>query len=120
MSNRESIIQNEIHSWKGVDQRSQPTLVPQGYVTNARGCFFGLGENAERLPGKRLAGKLDGPIFMLFSFEDATLIQTLDTLYIVPTIELLELAIINNLHVILDSDGEFVRDSDGETVEDTH
>lgn len=117
MSNRETFIENEIHSWKGVDQRSQPTLVPSGYVTNARGCLFGSGES-ERIPGKQLAGKLSDPIFHLYNFQEITFVQTFDTLYIVPTLELLNFNVENTFGFVLDENGIIVLDEDDESIED--
>lgn len=90
MSNRETPIESSINNWKGVNQRIQPTLIQEGFLTNAIGCFFGLGENAERLPGKRLAGFLDEPIFNIFPFDKIVIVQTMENLYAIPMEDLLE------------------------------
>lgn len=53
-----------------------------------RGLFFGLGDNVERLPGKRAAGLLDGPVYNIFPFGDIALVQTVDALWRVPISEI--------------------------------
>jgi len=78
-----------LQQWRGVDQRTQPTLVSDGFVTWSRGLFFGLGDNAERIPGKTVSLKLTGSVFNLMPFGDKMLVQTLDSVQIIPISELL-------------------------------
>lgn len=89
MSNRETQQNSSVQSWRGVDQRTQPTLVQDGFFTMSRGVFFGLGDNAERLPGKEILAYLDEPIFQLFINGNNLLIQTMENLYSVALSEIL-------------------------------
>ena len=80
MSRRETQIDGELQQWRGVDQRTSPVLVQEGFFVMSRGVFFGLGENAERIPGKVLAALLEDPVFNLVQFGSKVLIQTMDDL----------------------------------------
>ncbi len=73
-----------LNQWKGINQRTQPTLVQDGFFTEGRGVFFGLGDNAERIPGKRLSGQLDRSIFSITPFQGLLFIQGYDTLSLIP------------------------------------
>lgn len=91
MSERESQTSSSLQQWRGVDQRSQPTLVQDGFFMMSRGVFFGFGENAERIPGKALKMLLDDPIFNIVQCGDVTFIQNFDSLQMIPTAELASL-----------------------------
>lgn len=93
MSQRETNIDVSLQQWRGVNQRLQPTLVPDGFFSDARGMYFGFGENAERLPGKVLAGRLVSPVLFLFILQDKVLIQTLDALLMTDVSELMALSL---------------------------
>lgn len=82
MSRRETQIQISLQQWRGVDQRTSPVLVQDGFFVMSRGVFFGLGENAERVPGKVLSQYMVDPVFNIFQFGDKVLIQTIDELWI--------------------------------------
>lgn len=88
MSERETQSEGSLQQWKGVDQRTQPTLVHDGFFSMIRGTFFGLGDNASRIPGKRLVLKLAVPVFNLYVFGDIVLVQGQTTLYMLPVSEL--------------------------------
>lgn len=81
MSQRETQLSISLQQWRGVNQRTSPTLVQDGFFVMSRGVFFGLGENAERIPGKKLSGRLPQAIFQIYQFGDAVLIQTFDKLW---------------------------------------
>lgn len=89
MSNREIQDTSSVQKWRGVDQRTQPTLVQDGFFSMSRGVFFGLGDNAERLPGKTVAANLGLPIFQVFVIGSIALVQTTTDLYTVPLSDLL-------------------------------
>lgn len=82
MSERETQISISLQQWRGVDQRTSPTRVQDGFFVMSRGVFFGLGENAERVPGKRLSGLMDDAVFNLVQFGDRVLVQTMTKLLI--------------------------------------
>lgn len=82
MSERESKVDSVLQQWRGVDQRSQPTLVQSGFFVMARGVYFGLGGNAERIPGKTLSLLSDEPVFNMVQFGNKVLIQGLTELSI--------------------------------------
>lgn len=80
MSERETRVDNVLQQWRGVDQRTQPTLVKDGFFVMTRGVYFGLGGNAERVPGKVLSLLSDEPVFNIVQFGDKILIQGLTEL----------------------------------------
>lgn len=92
-SQRETRIAGSTQRWRGVDQRTQPTLVQEGFFIMARGTYFGLGDNVERLPGKKLSGVLPGPVFQMTVLGDIVILQSFDKLYTVPLSELLTFTI---------------------------
>lgn len=96
MSQRETKQPGSLQQWKGVNQRLQPTLVPDGFFSDARGVFFGFGENAERMPGKSLAGILPKAVLGIFVFNAKALIQTLDALWVTDVTDLTNLALTFN------------------------
>lgn len=89
MSQRESLSAGSLQQWRGVNQRLQPTLVPDGFFSDARGIYFGYGENAERLRGKDLAGRVDEAVLNIFTFNNVVLVQTLTKLRIISIADLL-------------------------------
>lgn len=89
MSNRETQIGSSIQQWRGVDQRTSPTLVQDGFFVFSRGVYFGLGDNAERVPGKTLSVKLSGPILQIFQFGSNTIIQSYGQIDFVDTASLI-------------------------------
>jgi len=90
MARRETNLRSDLQQWRGVDQRTQPTLVKSGFFVMARGVFFGLGNNAERLPGKTLTLKSASPIFSITVFGELAFVQTLDNLYSIPLAEIFD------------------------------
>lgn len=88
MSQRETVGPKSLQQWRGVNQRLQPTLVPDGFFSNASGVYFGYGDNAERLPGKTLTARINEPVLVIFTFNNLVLIQTLNTVRMVPLSEL--------------------------------
>lgn len=88
MSERETQIEGSLQQWRGVDQRTQPTLVQDGFFVMSRGVFFGLGDNAERVPGKVMSGKLAGPVFNIQQFGNRVLVQGMSELWIADVEEL--------------------------------
>lgn len=94
MSHRETQLDGTLQQWRGVDQRTQPTLVRDGFFVMSRGVFFGLGDNAERVPGKKLAGLQVSPIFHIHQFGDKALVQGMDQVWMVDVAELVELNIV--------------------------
>lgn len=95
-----------LQQWRGVDQRTQATLVKDGFASFSAGLFFGLGDNAERLPGKTLSLVLPSPIFHIQPFGSGALVQTLDILYRVDREDLLP--IISTLNFISNGDANGV------------
>lgn len=87
---RETQLDISLQQWRGVDQHTQPTLVRDGFFVMARGVFFGLGGNAERIPGKRLAGLLESAVFQLHQFGDKVIVQTLDAVQMLTVEELVD------------------------------
>lgn len=94
MSRRETRVDSDLQKWRGIDQRTQPTLLQDGFFTISRGIYFGLGE-AERLPGKSLSYQFDGPVFVIAQFDNMAILQGYNEVFMV---EVNELA---NFHVTL-------------------
>ena len=88
MSQRETQAPDVQESWKGVDQRTQPTLVANSYFVMARGVYFGLEDAAERLPGKALIRKITGALLHVADFGDNVLLQGEDSVSMIPLSEL--------------------------------
>jgi hypothetical protein len=93
MSERETSTGDSIQRWKGVNQRTQPTLVKDDFFTSSRGLYFGP-EGVIRLFGKRLVGKLDGPVFGIFVFGAFAMVQTTTKLWSIPIDEITSFAIL--------------------------
>lgn len=89
MSNRETQLAISLQQWRGVDQRTSPTLVQEGFFVFSRGVYFGLGDNAERVPGKTLSVKLPGPILQIFQFGSNAIIQGYGQIDFVDTVSLI-------------------------------
>lgn len=88
-SQRETQKQGSLQDWKGVDQRTQPTRVADGFFIMSYGTIFGFTDGGvERLPGKKLAVKIASPVVSIMQFGEITFIQQLDKLTIIPTAEL--------------------------------
>jgi hypothetical protein len=83
----ETQVQTSIQHWKGVNQRLQPTLVPDDFFSWSKGVYFGLGDNAQRIFGKVLLNKLDGPIFNIFPWGEFAIVQQQDSLLLITTTE---------------------------------
>ncbi len=99
MAERETQISGVLQQWRGVDQRTQPTLVQDGFFVMTRGVFFGLGDNAQRVPGKRLAGLLPAAIFQIVQFGEIAIVQSMNTVNIVPIAELAAFAVVATEYV---------------------
>lgn len=82
MSERETRVDSVLQQWRGVDQRTQPTLVKDGFFVMARGVYFGLGGNAERIPGKTLSTLMAQPVFNIVQVGQKVIIQGLTTVWI--------------------------------------
>lgn len=78
-----------IQQWKGVNQRLQPTLVPDGFFSIAYGVYFGLGNNAERIGGKVTSGKLTEAVFNIHVLNDIAILQLRSSTVTVPLSDLL-------------------------------
>lgn len=89
MSQRETKLDIELQQWRGVDQRTSPTLVQDGFFVMSRGVFFGLGDNAERIPGKHLVLRANQAVFNLVQFGSQALVQTLGELRMISVNELM-------------------------------
>lgn len=76
---RETIITNRFDRWKGTDQRTSQTLVPNDFFSFAKGIYFGLGDNAQRIFGKVLELKLESSIFGIHQIGGVTILQLRDT-----------------------------------------
>lgn len=88
MSERETVGNVSLQQWRGMDQRTQPTNVQDGFFTSARGVYFGLGDNAERLPGKVLHFLLAQGVFGIYVFQQLALLQTQTKLLAMPLADL--------------------------------
>ncbi len=75
---RETIATNVLNQWKGVNQRLQPTVVPDGFFTFAKGIYFGLGENATRIEGKQASGYIAEPVVQITVIGQLAMLQTLN------------------------------------------
>lgn len=105
MSQRETQVQSSLQKWKGVNQRTQPTLLEDGFFSMSQGIYFGLGDNAERIPGKQLAGYLQGlSIFNIFQFGNISFIQTKTKLFSVPTSDLINFSVPHYIPPILEEE----------------
>lgn len=93
MSRRETQLTVSLQQWRGVDQRTSPTLVQDGFFVMSRGVYFGLGDNAERVPGKALAGKLAKAVLQISQFGNNVLVQGLGELWFTDVKGLLDLDI---------------------------
>lgn len=100
MSQRETHIPSSLQQWRGVNQRQSPVRIPDGFFLNAYGTYFGIGENAERMPGKLLAGVVPSPVLQFFVLGPKVIIQTLNKVYMTDLTELLNLSLIDNLVVV--------------------
>ena len=90
MSQRNTVGQPFVnHGARGVDQRTQPTLVGEMSYSMAKGTYFGFQSNVSRLEGKKLKRTFTQPVVHLATFNNVALIQTLDTLQFIPLNELL-------------------------------
>lgn len=87
MSERETLSGDVIQRWKGVNQRTQPTLVPDDFFTSSRGLYFAT-YGVVRLDGKHLVGRLDGPVFSIFQFGKFAFVQTTTKLWSIPIAEI--------------------------------
>lgn len=83
MSRRETHLGISLQQWRGVDQRTSPLRVQEGFFVMSRGVYFGLGDNAERIPGKTLTGTLDKAVVQAFGFGDVVFIQGLGKLWMI-------------------------------------
>lgn len=103
---RETQQQTSLQQWRGIDQRTQPTLLRDGFFSSSRGLFFGLDGAAERISGKALAFRFVDAIlneveevYSIFQFGDIALVQTISQtqeaakLYFVSIAELYALTI---------------------------
>lgn len=90
MSNRELQVESEISTFRGVDERTVPTLLDSNFFSSSRNVYFGLDGVVSRIEGKLLLRKLDDSIVNLVQFGDKIIIQTLATLQIVTLKELYE------------------------------
>lgn len=88
MSERETILSVSLQQWRGVDQRTSPVRVQEGFFVMSRGVYFGLGDNAERIPGKALSGRLDFAALQIYQFGNQIVIQGLGKLWMVDAISL--------------------------------
>lgn len=93
MSERETLSGDSIQRWKGVNQRTQPTLVEDGFFTGSIGLFFNT-DGVIRLDGKKLAGNIGKPVFSIFQVDKIALLQTTTQLLIIPIEELNGFAIV--------------------------
>lgn len=80
---RETIEATVLEQWKGVNQRLQPTTVPDGFFTMSKGIYFGLGDNAERLPGKVVTTKVTGPVVNIYGFGKFAILQLKDSVVMI-------------------------------------
>lgn len=91
MSRRETQLAISLQQWRGVDQRTSPTLVQEGFFVMSRGVYFGLGDNAERVPGKSFAGLMPSAVLSMYALGDQVIIQTLGATWLSPLSELIAL-----------------------------
>lgn len=82
MSERETQIQTSFERWRGVDQRTQPTLVQTGFFSSVRGVYFASQSNAQRIPGKVPVFKLNDAVLGIIAMGTTVFVQCLDTLRI--------------------------------------
>ncbi len=75
---RETIEQTVLEQWRGVNQRLQPTIVPDGFFTFTKGVYFGLGDNATRVAGKTVTYKFSSPIYNIVAWGPFAILQTSD------------------------------------------
>lgn len=116
MPNRESQIQTFLQEWKGMDQRTSPVRVQEGFFSNTNGTYFGLGENAERVPGKLIAGQIKNDMIVnLHYFDQQVLIQGINGLYILPYADLLARNIVPTQYDRITQDGNIRITEDGNT-----
>ena len=76
---RETIEQTVLEQWRGVNQRLQPTIVPDGFFTFAKGVYFGLGDNATRVAGKTVTYKFSSPIYNIVAWGPFAILQLEDS-----------------------------------------
>ena len=119
MSERETRFQTNQQNWKGVDQRTQPTLVKDDFFVMSKGVLFGSGDNAERLPGKALAFLLPQGVFNIVQFGNMVFIQTFAALQMVSVEELLSGIVIAppvGTSGITAEDGTFILAENGNNI----
>ena len=75
MPHRETLQQSVINKWEGCNQRVQPSLVPDGFCSFAKGVQFGLGSNAERLSGKTVTDRIPAPVYNLTPWGNFAIVQ---------------------------------------------
>lgn len=80
MPRRETQLKGSLNKWEGVNQRVQPTLVPDGFFFFAKGVHFGLNSNVERLEGKVLKDKIPAPVYSLTPWGNFVIVQIEDSL----------------------------------------
>ena len=91
---RETIGDQVVQEWKGINQRLQPTLVPDGFFSVALGLYFGLGDNATRVEGKKTAGKLTEAIFNIHVLGKVAILQLKNSVVTVPLTDLLNFTVV--------------------------
>lgn len=75
MPRRETNIPSSINNWEGVNQRLQPTLVPDGFFFFAKGVQFGQNNNVQRLTGKTVTDKFSSAIFGITAWGEFAIVQ---------------------------------------------
>lgn len=89
MPQRETIAQSVLEQWKGVNERKQFTLVPDGFFTGCRGVYFGLGNNCERIEGKKLTAFLPNAVLNFAVIGELAVLQLLGSVVTIPLTQLL-------------------------------
>jgi hypothetical protein len=89
MPQRETLKPNVLEHWKGVNERKQPTLVPDDFLSASRGVYFGRGDNCVRIEGKVLTSFLPTAVLNFTVLGELAVLQLLGSVVTIPLSQLL-------------------------------
>lgn len=102
------------NQWQGVDQRTDPLLLPLNTYSNVNGFVYRQGYGA-RLDGKQLFYVFDSPVISISFAANFAILQTLTGIFTTPLSSLFEVVI---AQLQADPDGQILQnDPDGIDLE---
>lgn len=80
---------NPENQWKGVNERIEPSLLPEDTYSQVDGLVYRHGMGC-RINGKQTIHKFDSGVCNIANFLSIVIVQTLNAVYIFPTVVLSE------------------------------